>query len=114
MIIVPSKCYEGLPVVIIEAMLSGKPIICSAIGGLPEVVEDGKTGLLCKYDDVEDFTSKIEMLWNDPELGRQLGLAGKELARQRYNPDAFYERLMNAYELALRMRSQRRRASNGR
>jgi len=113
MIVVPSKWYEGLPVVIIEAMLSGKPIICSSIGGLPEVVEDGKTGLLFKYNDVEDFSRKIEKLWNDPQLCRQLGVAGKEMARQRYNPDAFYERFMNAYQLALRIRSQRPRASIG-
>jgi glycosyltransferase involved in cell wall biosynthesis len=102
MIVAPSKWYEGLPMTIIEAMLAGRPVICSDIGGLPEIVDDSATGLLFHFDDPGDLTEKIQRLWNDPELCRKMGAAAREKAEKAYHPDAFYERLMSAHLLALR------------
>ena len=102
MILAPSKWYEGLPMAVIEAMLSGKPVICSNIGGLPEIVDDGITGLLFNYDDAKDLTEKIQTLWNDQKLCQTMGMAAREQAEKAYSPDAFYQRFMNAYESALR------------
>ena len=55
---------KASPSVTIEAMLRGKPVICSRIGGLPEIVDDGVTGLLFTPGDPADLAAKIEWLWN--------------------------------------------------
>jgi glycosyltransferase involved in cell wall biosynthesis len=101
-IVAPSKWYEGLPMAVIEAMLSGKPVICSDIGGLPEVVDDGITGLLFHHDDAKDLAEKIQKLWNDQKLCRIMGIAAREKAEKAYSPDVFYQRFMNACESAIK------------
>ena len=50
-VVVPSRCYEGQPRIILEAFAAGVPVIASRIGGLPELVEDGVNGLLVDVDD---------------------------------------------------------------
>ena len=102
MIIAPSNWYEGLPMAMIEAMLSGKPVICSNIGGLPEIVDHGISGLLFHHNDAKDLTEKIQMLWDDQKRCRIMGMAAREKAEKEYGPDAFYQRFMNACESALR------------
>lgn len=100
-IVLPSKWYEGLPAVIIEAMLHAKPVICSDLGGLPEIVEQGITGLLFKHNNAKDLSGKILKLWDDPELAREFGNAGIKLAKNKYHPDVFYERLITAFNTAI-------------
>jgi glycosyltransferase involved in cell wall biosynthesis len=100
MVVIPSRWYEGLPAVAIETMLRGKPIVCSRIGGLPEVVEDGVTGLLFEPGDAVDLAEKVGSLWKDTGRCKSLGLAGRDRARKEYSPEAFYNRLMKACEAA--------------
>ena len=102
MIAVPSKWYEGLPMTVVEAMLSSRPVICSDIGGLPEIIDDGVTGLLFQFNDAGDLTEKIQRLWNDPKLCREMGMAAREKAENIYSPDIFYQKLMNICEGALK------------
>jgi teichuronic acid biosynthesis glycosyltransferase TuaC len=73
--------YEGLPVVICEAMLAGRPVIASSVGGVPEIVADGERGLLVAPGDVESLERKLELLARDRALGEQMGRAGHEFAR---------------------------------
>lgn len=101
MLVVPSLWYEGFPGVIIEAMLQGRPVICSNLGGLPEIVDDGKTGLLFRAGDADDLAEKIRRLWNDPELCLRLGRAGRRKVLDEYSPDKYYERLMDLYRKAM-------------
>jgi glycosyltransferase involved in cell wall biosynthesis len=106
-IIVPSRWYEGLPAVIIEAMLCAKPIVASDIGGLPDVVDDRVTGMLFQPGDVGELSAKVQMLWNDNACCYELGLAGRRKAEHHYSPDAFYERFMVAYEASLARHAKR-------
>jgi glycosyltransferase involved in cell wall biosynthesis len=101
MIVLPSICFEGFPTVIPEAMLHRIPVICSRIGGLPEIVEDGVTGLLFEPGDAQDLFEKIRHLWDRPDLSRKMGQTGREKALREYSPDRYYERLMVAYNLAI-------------
>jgi glycosyltransferase involved in cell wall biosynthesis len=105
-IVVPSRWYEGLPVVMIEAMLCAKPIICSRLGGLPDIVDDGITGVLFQPNNIEDLQIHIVRLWDNPVLCRRLGTAGHKKAEDEYNPEAFYQRLMQAYETSLELRKK--------
>ena len=101
MIVLPSICFEGFPMVLAEAMLYGKPVICSRIGGLPEIVEDGKTGLLFESADAEDLSVKIRYLWNRPDLCRKMGHEGRKKALREYSPKKYYKRLMEVYQKAI-------------
>lgn len=100
--VVPSLWYEGLPVVMLEAMQRARPVICSRIGGLPEVVEDNVTGLLFEPGNAGDLARKIALLWADQDACKSLGQAGHKKAADMYSPEAFYQRLMNACEIARR------------
>ena len=97
----PTICYEGFPVVVIEAMLHKLPVIVSRIGGLPEIVDDGKTGLLFNPGNEEELAKKIRYLWERPELCGKVGEAGREKALSEYSPARYYERLMVCYEKAI-------------
>jgi glycosyltransferase involved in cell wall biosynthesis len=95
--VIPSIRYENSPSAILETMLAAKPVICARIGGLPEIVEDGLTGLLFEPGDAQDLASKIALLWENPEWCRRLGEAGRAKALQDYTPERHYERLMDVY-----------------
>ncbi len=75
--IIPS-IDEPFGIVLLEAMACGKPIVASNVGGIPFVVEDGKTGILVKPGDVDILAEKIIMLLQSEELREQMGMAGKE------------------------------------
>ena len=99
-IVLPSVWYEGFPITLIEAMLHGKPVICSSIGGLVEIVEEGVTGLLVEPNNAKDLSEKIRYLWERPELCQKMGQAGREKALREYSHDIYYERLMKIYRRA--------------
>jgi colanic acid/amylovoran biosynthesis glycosyltransferase len=69
---------EGLPVVLMEAMGSGVPVVASDLSGIPELVIDGQTGLLVAPGDVKGLAKALEQLYRQPELRRRLGQAGRE------------------------------------
>ena len=100
-VVVPSRWYEGFPNVIVQAMMMGRPVICSAIGGLPDIVEDRRTGLVFHPDNTEELAQKIRFLYARPGLCRQLGLAGREKALREYSADVCYDRVMAAFRKAM-------------
>jgi glycosyltransferase involved in cell wall biosynthesis len=61
-VVVPSICYENSPTVIYESYLVGVPVIASAIGGIPELIKEGKTGLLVKPNDVQDLARAMRTI----------------------------------------------------
>lgn len=96
-VVVPSRWYEMCPLVILEAMSLGIPVIASRLGGLPELVEDGKTGLLFDAGDSDDLAKQMWRLWSDAELRSELGAAARQRARSDYSPDAHYMALSDLY-----------------
>jgi glycosyltransferase involved in cell wall biosynthesis len=101
MIIVPSLCYEGFPGSILDAMSACKPVVCAAIGGLPEIVRHENTGLLFAPGDDRDLAARISVLWQHPILQELLGKAGRQWAEHNLSENRFYERLMAVYEKAM-------------
>lgn len=106
MIVICTICFEGFPMVVVEAMLHGKAVICSRIGGLPEIVEHGKTGLLFEPGNDDDLAEKVRYLWERPELCRQMGEAGRKKALREYSTERYYERLIICYEKAIDIASK--------
>jgi len=102
-ITLPSICYETFGLPLVEAPLRGKPVICSRIGGLPEIVEDGVTGLLFQPGNAHDLQAKVRYLWERPELCKKLGQAGREKALCEYSAPKYYKNLMATYEKAIQL-----------
>jgi glycosyltransferase involved in cell wall biosynthesis len=102
-IVLCSVWFEGFPNVLVEAMLHAKPVICSRIGGLPEIVDHGQTGLLFTPGHAAELADKIAYLYHRPELCRQMGLAAREKAIREYSPDLYYQRLIRLYNRALQL-----------
>ena len=102
-LVIPSKCFEVCPLVISEAMSHGLPVIASRIGGLPELVEDGITGLLFEPGNSEELAEKMKLLWENQDLCRQMGQAGREKAIREYSDDIYHKRLIEVYDKAIWM-----------
>jgi glycosyltransferase involved in cell wall biosynthesis len=78
--VVPSVGPEGLPTVALEAMAAGRPVVASRVGGLPELVIDGETGLLVPPGDAPALFRALDRLLADPELQTRLGQAAMQRA----------------------------------
>jgi colanic acid/amylovoran biosynthesis glycosyltransferase len=76
---------EGIPVVLMEAMASGLPVVASSLSGIPELVVDGETGLLTSPGDPAALADALRTLHDDPALRRRLGAAGSELVRAEFD-----------------------------
>ena len=84
-LVVPS-IYEGMPLVVLEALESGLPIVASAVSGLPEVVEPGKSGWLFEPENVADLAEILAEVLGDPEAARQRGRLGRQELEERWRP----------------------------
>jgi len=84
-IFVLSSDFEGFGIVLIEAMAAGKPVVATRVGGVPEVVEDGVTGLLVPPRDASALAEAILRLAEDEVLRRKMGEKGKERAISRFD-----------------------------
>lgn len=84
---VPSR-WEGLPLVVLEAMLAGVPVIATPVGGVPDAVRHEQTGLLVPVNDAGALTAAIDRLAGDPDLRRRLAEAAADDARRRFTSEA--------------------------
>lgn len=92
---------EGFGFTNVEAMSFGLPVISSAVGPIPEVVADGRTGLLVPPGQVDALADAMNRLVSDPDAARAMGEAGREAFLDRFTLDAFRDRLAAVYERAL-------------
>jgi len=88
-----SSTAEGLPMVILEAMAAGKPIVATEIGGVPEAVQNDRTGILVPIGDVQGFAAALVRLAGDAELAARMGQAGRERHRTQFS----FERMIDEY-----------------
>jgi hypothetical protein len=78
---------EGLGQTIIEALLMEKPVIATNIGGIPELIEDGKTGFLIETGNHEDLIKKINHVFDQPVIANNMGAKGKKIIKENFNWD---------------------------
>lgn len=83
-LVLPSS-YEGMSNVLMEAMAAGCPVVASDVGGNPELVDDGLTGLLFPSDDADALARRLLAMGHDGELRQRLSRQGAQTARQRYS-----------------------------
>jgi len=83
-----SSHTEGFPLVIVEAMLAGIPVVATRVGGIPEIVIDGETGLLVPPDDAPALADALRRLTGDPPLRRAIAARARALAGERFTAAA--------------------------
>ena len=94
-VLIPSL-FDPCPLVALESASMGKPIVASAVGGIPEVLEDA-----CLYAEAgneKDFVGKIRLLLNDDELAKELGSEARERMVRNFDWDIIAERTLKLYE----------------
>ncbi len=94
--VVPSV-YEPMGIVNLEAMACETPVVASRVGGIPEVVEDGVTGLLVPPADPPALAAAVNELLRDPERGREMGKAGRRRVLEHFTWRAVAERTLELY-----------------
>jgi glycosyltransferase involved in cell wall biosynthesis len=96
--VIPSECYETCSIVALEFMSRGKAVIAANLGGLPNIIEDGKTGLLYQPGDISDLVKKVQHLWDNPQTAADMGRCGRDLTKTRFGPQQSYSSLMSIFE----------------
>jgi len=86
-------CYA-----IIEPMAVGKPVISTPVGIAPEIIKNGKTGLLVPHKDSQALASAITLLLKNKDKAIKMGLAGKEIVRQKFSIDIIVDKLVQNYQ----------------
>jgi glycosyltransferase involved in cell wall biosynthesis len=110
-VVVPST-LDGMPLVVFEAQACGKPVVASTVGSIPQVIADGKTGLLCPPGEVNGFAERILKLWRSPELRRAIGDAARIWVRANHTAESMTAQYIEAFDRA-RSRVRRTVATNG-
>jgi glycosyltransferase involved in cell wall biosynthesis len=96
---------EGLPVSVLEAMAAELPVVASRVGGLPELVKDGETGLLVEPRAADELAAALGRLVADRGLRRRLGAAGRAYLHSDFDPEAFARAHVDLYANELARRS---------
>ena len=99
-VVIPSV-DEGLGLVAVEAMLCETPVVAFESGGLPDVVQHERTGILVRERAVESLATAIETVLRDPEVARSLGAAGRMHALATFAPESVARRYIDIYQSAI-------------
>jgi len=100
-IIIPSEWYENNPRAVLESFALGKPVIGARIGGIPELVMDGKTGYTFEPGNVKDLRDKIEDLKNNPMKISEMGRNARRFVEENFNSEKHYQELIKIYQMAM-------------
>jgi glycosyltransferase involved in cell wall biosynthesis len=101
MLVLPSY-MDTSPNVVSEAMCAGLPVVATRVGGIPNMIEDGRTGLLVPAKEVEPLAIAINSLLNDTALKERLGRSAREEAVNRFSPKTAASKVRQAYETVIR------------
>ena len=96
-LVMPSEWYENAPMTILEAYAYGKPVVGSRIGGIPEMIDHERTGMLFAMGDAGQLAECILNLWSNKSLCRQMGHAARDKVEREFSSEVHYEHLMEVY-----------------
>jgi glycosyltransferase involved in cell wall biosynthesis len=102
--------WEGMGRVFLEAQAAGIPVIGTKVGGVPDVVRDGETGILIQPNDAKTLAETIELLITNAELRRQMGIAAAQFANnEQFQVEFMVRKIEEVYEQAWQRRAKVRR-----
>jgi glycosyltransferase involved in cell wall biosynthesis len=96
-VVIPSIWEEAFPYAALEAMSVGRPVLASRVGGMPEIVEDGRTGLLFDKGDADGLSVAAARLAENPELVDKMGCQARDAHRSTYTVEKMAERIEAVY-----------------
>lgn len=99
----PSRS-EGMGNAFLEGLAAGIPIVGTNVGGIPDIIEDGKTGLFCKSEDPKDLAEKINILLNNALLAKSIVENGKKMIEERF----LWEKISENYENLFNLKNSKR------
>ena len=105
-LVIPSIWYEGLPLVLVEAMAQGRAVAVAGHGAMGAIVQNGQTGVHFKPGDVSDLREKVQQLIANPDLVHRLGLEGRKVYLSNFTPQKHYEALMETYKTVFSRRDK--------
>jgi glycosyltransferase involved in cell wall biosynthesis len=97
-VVVPSRCYEGFPNVIVTAMMLERPVIATDLGAASTIITHDIDGRLFPFNDIDALTSSISGLYNDEAACRRLSFKGSESATARFSAESVYQTLLAIYQ----------------
>jgi glycosyltransferase involved in cell wall biosynthesis len=106
LLVVPSLT-EGSPLIVLEAIAAGVPVVASAVGGIPDQLRHGKEGLLVPPGAPDALGEALAALLRDPEYARRLGEAGRRRAKNEFSHEALVRRIEGVYHAVLDARVPR-------
>lgn len=93
-----SSRYEGLPFAVLEAMAAGLPVVATNVGGVPEAVVDGVTGILVPPGDSRLLAEGILRLIRDPQMAARMGMAGRARVEEMFSAEVMAKKTVEVYE----------------
>jgi len=101
-VIMPSECYENSPMTVFESFAFGKPVVGASIGGIPELVVDGETGLLFEPGDGVGLAERVTELAADRRRAGEMGRAARAKLERDHSPELHCDRILEIYERVIR------------
>ncbi len=97
-IAVMPSLWEGLGIAILEAAAAGKPIVASRVGGIPEIIEDGKTGILVEPGNVKNLADGLERVLLGKIDAQEMGVRAREMVEEKFSAEKMVEEYQKLYE----------------
>lgn len=97
-LVIPSK-IEGIPIVMLECLSLGVPVVASAVGGIPTVIRDGHAGFLADPEDPQSFADRLEWMLHHPEERAEMATRARELAREKYSLRRMTDEYLRVFQL---------------
>ena len=99
--VIPSEWYEPFGRTVIEAYALGKPVIGSRMGGIPELIKEGETGMTFSPGDIVDLREKLIRVLSDPPVAVAMGRSARALVQEHFGKEVYYRGLMSVYRQAM-------------
>lgn len=106
LLVLPSLCFEGFPMVIREAFALSVPVVGTRIGSLPDIIAENKTGRLFSPGDPADLLQVVKGLWEDPENLAVMAKRARDEFEQKYTDSVNHKALMKIYDNAIKVRNR--------
>ena len=97
-LLMSTSIMEGTPMVILEAMAYGKPVIATSVGGVPDVIKNNQTGILIKSKDLRSYVAASRQLLSNPSRMKKMGLTGHKHLIKNFTMDLWIEKHLNEYK----------------